>query len=194
MVILTYQDYFSNLRHCCWIILSRPESPTNLNDASNNLRVNFSFNFTVSSWWPSTDLVMPFPNWGHLKNIFIASEKSDVPIFPGCRYWPDCVGIVSLRVKVRVIRGQLDIGLINWNPLNLIPSSVCGLRKVIIYSHLKWIHNLKDDLKWDLRNNSRHVGGVSADVWGEAEYFLVLAPGTNQISHWPRTIPILDPE
>ena len=99
---------------------------------------------------------------------------------------------MSLRVKVRVIRGQLDIGLINWNPLNLIPSSVCGLRKVIIYPHLKWIHNLKDDLKWDLRNNSRHVGGVSADVWGEAEYFLV--PGTNQISHWPRTIPIPDPE
>ena len=40
MVILTYQDYFSNLRHCCWIILSRPESPTNLNDASNNLSFN----------------------------------------------------------------------------------------------------------------------------------------------------------
>ena len=58
---------------------------------------------------------------------------------------------------------------------------------------MKYNHAAIDiNLKWYLCDNSRHVGGVSAGVWGEAEYFLV--PGTNQISHWPRTIPIPDPE
>ena len=150
-------------------------------------------------------LFMPLPNWGHLKNIFVTSEKSNIFVFPQGRSLPDCIRIVFLRVKVGVKRGQLDIRLINRDPLDLISPSVCGLKKNdhLLSPKLNYMYVKCETLKWQLTWReicaiiaamSGECRGVSGDVWGEAEYFLVQAPGTNQISHWPRTIPISDPE